>query len=124
MEVPRVLGAGFPEYVDARALKIEIEAAGILAEHEYPLPLFFKGQRLTVRRIDFLLEQLFGPELKAKPELIPADFVQALNYIKAWNLEFGMLINFGAPSLQFRCLENRQFDSTLAAQTGMPRRTI
>lgn len=65
-----------------------------------------------------MIEQLFGLEIKAKSELDPCDFVQSLNYIAAWNLEFGMLINFGAPSLQFRRLDNKKFDPVLAAQNG------
>ena len=121
MEVHRVLGPGFPEYVYQRALKLELDTNGVLAEPEYPLPLFFKKVQITTRRIDFLIEQLFGLELKAKSNLEPCDFVQALNYIKAWNLEFGMLINFGSSSLQFRRLDNRQFDTELALQTGRPR---
>ena len=118
MEVHRVLGAGFPEYVYRRALKIEFDANNITAEEEYPLPLFFKGIHITTRRIDFMIDQLFGLEIKAKAALEPGDFVQSLNYITAWNLEFGMLMNFGSPSLQFRRLDNKKFDPELAARCG------
>jgi GxxExxY protein len=121
MEVHRVLGAGFPEYVYRRALEIEFETASIASQSEYPLPLFFKGIHITTRRIDFMIEQLFGLEIKAKSALEPGDFVQSLNYISAWTLEFGMLINFGAPSLQFRRLDNKRFDPELAAREGKPK---
>jgi len=71
---------------------------------------------LTIRRIDLFIGHVIGLELKAAPSLEPAHFVQALNYVKAWHFELGLLINFGAPSLQFRRLDNRLFNPTISSE--------
>jgi GxxExxY protein len=109
MEVHGELGPGFPEYVYCRALQIEFSARSIEAVAEYPMPVFYKGATITTRRVDFLVEDIIPTEIKAITQLDDDHLAQAINYLEAWNREIGLLINFGASSLQFKRLLNRRF---------------
>ena len=109
MEVHRELGSGFPEHVYCRALELEFPLHDLRAQSECPMPVFYKEQRITTRRVDFLVEQLIPTEIKALSNLEGAHLAQALNYLEASNLEVGLLINFGSSSLQFKRLLNRKF---------------
>ncbi len=109
MEVHRELGPGFPEYVYCRALSIEFPSHNIEAIPEYPMPVFYKGKSITTRRADFLVEDIIPTEIKAITQLDNDHLAQAINYLEAWNREVGLLINFGAPSLQFKRLLNRRY---------------
>ncbi|RZM11129.1 MAG: GxxExxY protein, partial [Pedobacter sp.] len=71
--------------------------------------IFFKEQNIGSRRVDFLIENLISVELKAISILNDDHLAQAINYLEAYNLEIGLLINFGGPSLQFKRLMNRKF---------------
>lgn len=108
-EVHRVLGNGFQEVIYQRALAIELEENRIQFTREFEMPIFFKGQSVGSRRIDFLVENLISVELKAITILNDDHLAQGINYLEAYNLEIGLLINFGSPSLQFKRLINRKF---------------
>ncbi len=107
MEVHRVLGPGFQEYIYQRALAIEMRNAGIRFEEEFELSIFYKGEKIGLRRVDFWIEQKISLEIKAKSELDNTHLAQAINYIEASNIETGLLINFGASSLQFKRIHNK-----------------
>lgn len=107
MEVHRVLGPGFQEYIYHRALAIEIRNAGIKFEEEFELPVFYKGERIGLRRVDFWIENTISLEIKARSDLDNSHLAQGINYIEASNVQAGLLINFGAPSLQFKRLHNK-----------------
>jgi GxxExxY protein len=102
MKVHRVLGPGFLESVYLNALVHELRRAGLSAE---------VAQRITVRYENVIVGE-FVPdlvindslicELKAINSLSKADEVQLVNYLTATNRDFGLLFNFGAPSLQFK----------------------
>jgi len=102
MKVHRALGPGFLESVYLKALIHELRRAGLSAE---------AGQRITVRYenvivgefvADLIVNEIVLCELKAINSLSKADEVQLVNYLTATNRDFGLLINFGAPSLQFK----------------------
>jgi len=64
---------------------------------------------LGPRRVDFLVENVIAVELKAVTELLDVHLAQALNYLEAYNLEVGLLLNFGGKSLEFRRLVNSKY---------------
>lgn len=107
MEVHRVLGCGFQEVIYQRALAIELGMLNVVFEREKDMPLFYKGYRLGARRVDFFVENRIMVELKAITMLENVHLAQAKNYLEAYKVRVGLLINFGAPSLQFKRLINR-----------------
>lgn len=109
MTVHQVLGNGFQEVIYQRALAIEMTLAGIAFEREFEMPIFYKEEQIGTRRVDFLVEGLVSVELKALIELDDGHLAQAINYLEVYNLEIGLLINFGEPSLNFKRLTNRKY---------------
>lgn len=109
MEVHRQLGNGFQEVIYQRALEIEMASQGISFSREYEMPVFYKEQQIGTRRVDFLVEGIVSVELKAIIQLEDVHLAQAINYLEAYDLEVGLLINFGAKSLQFKRLSNKSF---------------
>ena len=108
-EVHKVLENGFQEVIYQRALSIELEECGLGFSREFDMPIFFKGRHIGSRRVDFLIEDSVSVELKAINALTDDHLAQAINYLEAYNLEVGMLINFGSSSLQFKRLLNKKF---------------
>ncbi|UYZ62208.1 GxxExxY protein [Hymenobacter weizhouensis] len=102
MQVHRTLGAGFPEAVYQRSLALELEAVGVLFQREIVMPLFYRGKEVGARRTDFLVEGILLVELKAVSEIVPLHHQQIINYLKAYQLNVGLLINFGEASLRFK----------------------
>lgn len=109
MEVHRQLGNGFQEVIYQRALEIELRNNGILFSREHEMPVYYKEQQIGLRRVDFLVENTLSVELKAIIDLQEVHLAQAINYLEAYDLEVGLLINFGAKSLQFKRLSNKSF---------------
>lgn len=109
MEVHSLLGNGFQEVVYQRALSIEFDIRGIVNTREKPIPLWYKSQRIGSRRVDFLVDDKIAVELKAIVQLEEVHLAQGLNYLEAFNLEVGLLLNFGAKSLQFKRLLNKKY---------------
>lgn len=106
MKVHAALGNGFQEVIYQRALEIELEESGVRFAREFNMPVFYKGKMIGERRVDFLIEDKIAVELKAILKLEPVHFAQARNYLEAYNLEVGLLINFGSISLEFKRLQN------------------
>lgn len=109
MEVHKILGNGFQEVIYQRALAMEMSLQNISFSREHEMPVFYKLVQLGTRRVDFLVEGLISVEIKATIKLDDVNLAQALNYLEAYNLEIGLLINFGAKSLEFRRLINSKF---------------
>jgi GxxExxY protein len=109
MEVHNILGNGFQEVVYQRALSIEMKLRGIEHQREYEMPLFYKGEDVGGRRVDFLVCGEISVEIKAIINLEDVHLAQAMNYLEAYNLQTGLLINFGAKSLQVKRLFNKKF---------------
>jgi GxxExxY protein len=102
MQVHRTLGNGFQEVIYQRALAIELAEAGISFTREQEMPIFYKGQEIGSRRVDFLVENFVIVEIKAISKLEDVHLAQAFNYLEAFGLEVGLLLNFGAKSLEFK----------------------
>ena len=109
MKVHAALGNGFQEVIYQRALEIELKEISVSFEREFDMPVFYKNQQIGERRVDFLVEGKISVELKAIINLEPVHFAQARNYLEAYNLGIGLLINFGSISLQFKRLQNPKF---------------
>ena len=112
MTVHSSLGNGFQEVIYQRALAIEMRLAGIEFCREFEMPVFYREERIGTRRVDFLVEYVISVELKAITKLEDVHFAQAINYLEAYNLEIGLLINFGESSLNFKRLTNKKYKST------------
>lgn len=110
MSVHSTLRNGFQEVIYQRALEIEIVDHGISFVREFEMPIYYKAQRIGTRRVDFLVENCVSVELKALIQLEDVHLAQAINYLEAYNLEVGLLINFGSNSLEFKRLTNKKFN--------------
>jgi len=108
MTVHKVLGNGFQEVIYQRALEIEMNLEGINFSREHEMPIFYRDHQIGTRRVDFLVEGVISVELKAIIKLEDVHFAQAINYLEAYNLEIGLLINFGEQSLKFKRLTNKK----------------
>lgn len=109
MTVHSELGNGFKEVIYQRALEIEMADNGIDFSREYEMPVYYKKQQIGTRRVDFLVEGTIAVELKAIVQMEDVHLAQAINYLEAYDLEIGLLVNFGAKSLQFKRLSNKSF---------------
>ncbi len=106
MEVHKHLGNGFQEVIYQRALSIEMKMQGIAFSREHEMKLSYKGYNIGTRRVDFFVEELIMVEIKAVINLEDVHLAQAMNYVEAYNLEIGLLINFGSKSLQYKRVHN------------------
>lgn len=105
MEVHGQLGHGFLEAVYQEALEIELGLRAIPSRREVELPVLYKGRTLNSNyKADFVCFESIIVELKALSELTGAHEAQVINYLKATGLSCGILVNFGAPRLEFRRL--------------------
>ena len=110
MKVHSALGNGFQEVIYQRAMQIEMADEGIAFRREYVMPVYYKKQQIGTRRVDFLVEGVVSVELKAVIQLEDVHLAQAINYLEAYDLEVGLLINFGAKSLEFKRVSNKKFN--------------
>ena len=104
MKVHNILGNGFQEVIYQRCLAIEMEKQGLDFVREQEIPIFYEGIKVGTRRVDFLVKGKVMVELKALIKLEDVHLAQGLNYLTAYNLDIGLLINFGAKSLEVKRL--------------------
>jgi GxxExxY protein len=109
MEVHKILGNGFQEVIYQRALAKEMNLQGLSFAREFEMPIFYKDEQIGTRRVDFLIENVVSVELKALTKIEDVHLSQAINYLEAYNLEIGLLLNFGAKSLEYKRLINPKF---------------
>jgi GxxExxY protein len=109
MKVHSYLGNGFPEIIYQRSLAIELEKSKLNFKREIEQPVHYHDTVVGTRIVDFLIEDKILVELKATSELNDNHFSQILNYLTAYNLEIGLLINFGEKSLKFKRFINSKF---------------
>src|SRR5512133_1806427 len=108
MKVHSALGNGFQEVIYQRALAIEMNYDGLLFEREKEMGVFYRGEQIGTRRVDFFVEHKIMVELKALVALEDVHLAQAMNYLEAYKAKIGLLINFGAKSLQFKRVHNNK----------------
>jgi GxxExxY protein len=103
-EVHKFLGNGFQEVIYQRALAYEMREAGLAFAREIEQEIYYKNlpEPIGTRRADFVVEEKVLVELKAVVQLEPVHWAQILNYLKAYRLEVGLLLNFGSKSLTFK----------------------
>ncbi len=102
MEVHKILGNGFQEVIYQRALEIEILAQGLDFTREHEMKIYYKGVDIGSRRVDFFVDEKVMVEIKAVIQLEDVHLAQAINYLEAYGLEVGLLLNFGARSMQYK----------------------
>lgn len=106
MKVHTILGNGFQEVIYQRALAIEMQKQGLSFNREMEMTIYYEGHDIGTRRVDFFVEGNIMVELKALIKLEDVHLAQAMNYCQAYNLPIGLLINFGAKSLEFKRVYN------------------
>lgn len=109
MKVHATLGNGFQEVIYQRALALEMPYEQLSFEREMEMPIFYRNVQIGTRRVDFFVEDLIMTELKAIIKLEDVHIAQAMNYLEAYNMEIGLLINFGSKSLEFHRLTNKKY---------------
>ena len=108
MTVHSTLGNGFQEVIYQRALAIEMEKNGLSFIREMEMPVFYHEIQIGTRRVDFFVEEKIMVELKAIIQLEDVHLAQAMNYLEAYKMQIGLLINFGSKSLQFKRVHNNK----------------
>jgi GxxExxY protein len=108
MQVHSTLGNGFQEVIYQRALAIEMRLAELSYQREMEMPIFYRDEQVGTRRVDFFVEGRVMVELKAMEKIEDVHKAQAINYLEAYNIADGLLINFGGLSLEFKRLYNKK----------------
>ena len=85
--------------------------AGLNFERELEMPVYYRNTEIATRRVDFLVEGKVIVELKALLELEGAHLAQAINYLQVYKIEVGLLVNFGATSLEFKRVFNNKIEN-------------
>jgi len=109
MRVHTKLGNGFQEVIYQRSLELEMALEGIKFEREKEMVIYYRDVEVGTRRVDFFVENLIMVELKAIIELEDVHLSQGINYLEAYNVEVGLLLNFGSKSLTVKRLLNKKF---------------
>ena len=108
--IHNTLGNGFQEVIYQRALALEFDAIKLEYVREFEMNIFYMDQQIGTRRVDFFVENKIGVELKAVIKLEDVHIAQAINYLEAYNLEIGLLINFGSKRLEFHRFTNKKYN--------------
>lgn len=111
MKVHNTLGNGFQEVIYQRCLAIELERAGLNFVRELAHPIYYEDIEVGSRRADFVVDDRVIVELKAVINLEDVHLAQAKNYVVAYDKPIGLLINFGARSLQFKKIFNSRYST-------------
>lgn len=106
MKVHNTLGNGFQEVIYQRCLAIELAKVGLRFAREVEQKVYYEGIEVGTRRADFIVENCLVIELKATINLEDVHLAQAKNYLAAYGFDKGLLINFGAVSLQYKLVFN------------------
>jgi GxxExxY protein len=107
------LGCGFREVIYQRALELEFKMMNLEHAREFEMPVYYHDIQIGTRRVDFLVMNTISVELKAVTKLEDVNLAQAMNYLEAYNLEIGLLINFGSKRLEFHRFTNKKYNPLL-----------
>jgi GxxExxY protein len=108
-QVHSTLGNGFQDVIYQRALEIEFPYHNLDFKREMEMPIYYRNTQIGTRRVDFFVKNLIMVELKAVIKLEDVHLAQAINYLEAYNMKIGMLINFGSKSLEYHRLTNKKY---------------
>ena len=108
MKVHSTLGNGFQELIYQRAMELEMPYENLSFKREMEMPVYYRNEQIGKRRVDFFVEEKIMVELKAIIKLEDVHLAQAMNYLEAYKMEIGLLINFGAKSLEFKRVHNNK----------------
>jgi GxxExxY protein len=108
MKVHSTLGNGFQEVIYQRAMELEMPFENLFFKREMEMPVHYRNEIIGTRRVDFFVEEIVMVELKAIIKLEDVHLAQAMNYLEAYNMEIGLLINFGNKSLEFKRVHNNK----------------
>ncbi|MFT3947983.1 MAG: GxxExxY protein [Agriterribacter sp.] len=111
--IHNTLGNGFQEVIYQRALALELNALKLEYAREFEMNIYYLDQQIGTRRVDFFVENKISVELKAVIKLEDAHVAQAINYLEAYNLEIGLLINFGNKRLEFHRFTNKKYNPAI-----------
>jgi GxxExxY protein len=106
LKVHKILGCGFKEVIYQRALEKEMWKAGLNFARELEMDIMYEGESIGKRRVDFLVESSVMVELKAITLIDEIVYAQALNYLRVYNVQKGLILNFGNTKLQIKRLVN------------------
>lgn len=110
MKVHNTLGNGFQEVIYQRCLAIEMRIAKLGFGREIEQAIYYNGMKVGTRRADFVVENQVIVELKAVINLEDVHLAQAKNYVVAYDFPIGLLLNFGAGSLQIKKVYNSRYN--------------
>jgi len=106
MKVHSTLGNGFQEVIYQKALEIEMRKQGLHFVREMEMIIFYDGEKIGTRRVDFFVEDKIMVELKALSAFDDGHINQCRNYLETYILPVGLLINFGSKSLEYKRIYN------------------
>jgi GxxExxY protein len=112
MKVHTTLGNGFPEVIYQRSLAIELSNCDLKFTREQEQDVYYKDTIVGRRIADFIVENKVLIETKAISVICEQQYAQILNYLKAFKMEIGLLINFGSTSLQFKRFINSKLNES------------
>ena len=104
------LGNGFQEVIYQRALALEMACSGLRFQREMEMQIYYRNEHIGTRRVDFFVEDAIMVEIKAVIKVEDVHLAQAINYLEAYKMSVGLLINFGALSLEYRRLSNKKLE--------------
>jgi GxxExxY protein len=117
-EVYNELGFGFLESVYEDAMVIALEEKGLKVEQQVPIPVWFRGRSLGKFEADLIVERAVIIELKAVSQLIEAHIAQLMHYLRATEIEVGLVMNFGLrPEFKRRAFENARKKTHIQSQS-------
>jgi GxxExxY protein len=108
MKVHSSIGRGFPEYIYQRALAIELNKTSLEIKKEMEWPVYYDGQLIGKRRVDFMVNDKVLIEIKAVAVYESSHLNQIINYLHAFQIPVGLLINFGKEKLEFKRFTNNK----------------
>ncbi len=111
--VHNTIGCGFQEVSYQRASELELKSMQMKYAREFEMPIYYLDQKIGKRRVDFFIENRISVELKALTKLEDVHIAQAINYLEAYNLEIGLLINFGSKRLEFHRFTNKKYNPSI-----------
>ncbi|MGC4034839.1 MAG: GxxExxY protein [Chitinophagaceae bacterium] len=121
--IHNALGTGFQEVIYQRALEMELRSMQIQFAREFEMPIFYLDQQIGTRRVDFLVVNKISVELKAVVKLEDVHMAQAMNYLEAYNLEIGLLINFGSKRMEVHRFTSKKYNPSLVIHSQLSRKS-